>query len=67
MAETDVRKMSLFKLGWPIFFQCLLSLCLGYIDMFMITGYDENAVNLSVGDTATFVGAMREVTTVNNT
>ena len=45
MAETDVRKMSLFKLGWPIFFQCLLSLCLGYIDMFMITGYDENAVN----------------------
>ena len=29
--------------------------------------YDENAVNLSVGDTATFVGAMREVTTVNNT
>ena len=45
MAETDVRKMSLFKLGWPIFVQCLLSLCLGYIDMLMISGYDENAVN----------------------
>ena len=45
MAETDVRKMSLFKLGWPIFIQCLLSLCLGYIDMLMITAYDENAVN----------------------
>jgi hypothetical protein len=29
--------------------------------------YDENAVNLSVGDTATFLGAMREVTTFNNT
>ncbi|MBQ2982389.1 MAG: MATE family efflux transporter [Lachnospiraceae bacterium] len=45
MAEVDVRKMSLFKLGWPIFVQCLLSLCLGYIDMLMITGYDENAVS----------------------
>ena len=45
MAEVDVRKMSLFKLGCPIFVQCLLSLCLGYIDMLMITGYDENAVS----------------------
>lgn len=45
MAETDVKKMSLFKLGWPIFIQCLLSLCLGYIDMLMISSYDENAVN----------------------
>ena len=45
MAETDVKKMSMFKLGWPIFVQCLLSLCLGYIDMLMISGYDENAVN----------------------
>lgn len=45
MAETDVKKMSMFKLGWPIFVQCLLSLCLGYIDMFMISAYDENSVN----------------------
>lgn len=29
--------------------------------------YDENAVNLSVGDSVTFVGAMREISTVNNT
>lgn len=44
MAETDVRKMSLFKLGWPIFVQCLLALCLGYVDTLMISNYDENAV-----------------------
>ena len=45
MDGTDVKKMSMFKLGWPIFVQCLLSLCLGYIDMLMISGYNENAVN----------------------
>ena len=44
MAETDVRKMSLFKLGWPIFVQCLLSLCLGYVDTLMISNYNENSV-----------------------
>ena len=44
MAETDVRKMSLFKLGWPIFVQCLLALCLGYVDTVMISNYDEKAV-----------------------
>lgn len=44
MEELDVRKMSLFKLGWPIFIQCLLSLCLGYVDTLMISNYDEKAV-----------------------
>lgn len=44
MAETDVKKMSLFKLGWPIFVQCLLSLCLGYVDTIMISNYNENSV-----------------------
>ena len=44
MAETDVRKMSLFKLGWPIFVQCLLSLCLGYVDTLMISNYNEKSV-----------------------
>ena len=44
MAETDVKKMSLFKLGWPIFVQCLLALCLGYVDTLMISNYNENSV-----------------------
>ncbi len=42
--ENDVRKMSLFKLGWPVFVQCLLSLCLGYVDTLMISAYSEEAV-----------------------
>lgn len=42
--ESDVRKMSLFKLGWPVFVQCLLSLCLGYVDTLMISRYSSTAV-----------------------
>ena len=44
MTENDVRKMSLFKLGWPVFVQCLLSLCLGYVDTLMISQYSSSAV-----------------------
>ncbi len=36
--------MSLFKLGWPIFIQSLLSMCLGYIDTLMISRYSDTAV-----------------------
>lgn len=43
MAE-DVRNISLFKLGWPIFIQSFLSLCLGYIDTIMISHYNPTAV-----------------------
>lgn len=41
---TDIKHMSLFKLGWPIFVQALLSMCLGYIDTLMISRYSESAV-----------------------
>lgn len=44
MSEVDARKISLFKLGWPVFVQCLLSLCLGYIDTLMISNYSSSAV-----------------------
>lgn len=44
MTENDVRKMSLFKLGWPVFVQCLLSMCLGYVDTIMISRYSSSAV-----------------------
>ena len=42
--DSDVRKMSLLKLGWPVFVQCLLSLCLGYVDTLMISRYSSTAV-----------------------
>lgn len=44
MEDYDVRKLSLFKLGWPIFVQTLLALCLGYIDTLMISRYSSSAV-----------------------
>ena len=39
MIENEVKDMSLFKLGWPVFVQSLLSLCLGYVDTLMISRY----------------------------
>ena len=36
--------MSLFKLGWPIFVQSLLSMCLGYIDTIMLSKFSDEAV-----------------------
>ncbi len=44
MAEVEIRKMSLFKLGWPVFVQSLLSMCLGYVDTIMISRYSSSAV-----------------------
>ncbi len=44
MIDEDIKKMSIFKLGWPIFVQCLLSMCLGYIDTLMISRYSSSAV-----------------------
>lgn len=35
---------SLFKLGWPIFVQVLLAMCIGYIDTFMLSHYSQTAV-----------------------
>lgn len=44
MIENEVKDMSLFKLGWPVFVQSLLSLCLGYVDTLMISRYSSSAV-----------------------
>lgn len=35
---------SLFKLGWPVFVQTLLALCIGYVDTFMLSKYSQTAV-----------------------
>ena len=43
-SDADIRNMSLFKLGWPIFVQSLLAMCLGYIDTIMLSNYSDNAV-----------------------
>ena len=43
-SSLDIHNMSLFKLGWPIFVQALLAMCLGYIDTLMISKYSQSAV-----------------------
>ena len=40
----DVLKKSVFSLAWPIFFQALLGIALGYIDTIMLSNYSETAV-----------------------
>lgn len=42
--NSEVKNMSLLKLGWPIFVQSLLSMCLGYIDTIMLSKFSNDAV-----------------------
>lgn len=42
--NSEIKNMSLFKLGWPIFVQSLLSMCLGYIDTIMLSKFSNEAV-----------------------
>lgn len=35
---------SLFQLGWPVFVQILLAMCIGYVDTFMLSRYSQTAV-----------------------
>ncbi len=60
---SEVRKMSLFKLGWPVFIQCLLSLCLGYVDTLMISRYSSTAVG-GLGNANQILGFMTLAFTV---
>lgn len=54
-SPADIKNMSLFKLGWPIFIQALLSMCLGYIDTIMIGNYSDTAVG-SIGNANQITG-----------
>lgn len=51
----DVLNTSIFKLAWPIFVQALLSMCLGYADTLMLSGYDQNAVG-AIGNANQILG-----------
>ncbi len=53
--DSDVIHTSLFKLGWPIFIQALLSMCLGYIDTLMISHYSDTAVG-GIGNASQITG-----------
>ena len=51
----DTKTMSIYKLGWPIFIQSLLALCLGYVDTLMITHYSDTALG-GVGNANQILG-----------
>ena len=54
-SNKDIKNTSLFKLGWPIFVQSLLSMCLGYIDTLMISNYSDTAVG-RIGNANQIIG-----------
>ena len=45
---TDPKKLSIFKIAWPIFFELLFLMLLGNIDVLMLSQYSDQAV-ASVG------------------
>lgn len=51
----DVMKKSVFRLAWPIFVQCLLGMCLGYVDTIMLSNYSDSSVG-SVGNANQVLG-----------
>ena len=56
--ENDARKISIFKLAWPIFVQMILSISLGYIDTIMISRCSETAVG-AIGNANQIMGFLR--------
>lgn len=50
-----VIKRSVLSLAWPIFFQSLLGMALGYIDTVMLSNYSETAVG-AIGNANTIIG-----------
>ena len=41
----NVKKLSLFSLAWPIFIETALFMLLGFIDVFILSGYDDLAAS----------------------
>ena len=52
---TDPKKLSLFKITWPIFFEILLLMLLGNVDVLMLSQYSDQAV-ASVGVANQIIG-----------
>lgn len=59
----DVIKMSVLSLAWPIFFQSLLGVALGYVDTIMLSNYSETAVG-AIGNANTILGFLTLAFTV---
>ena len=50
-----IAKRSVFSLAWPIFFQSLLGVSLGYVDTIMLSNYNDTAVG-AIGNANSIIG-----------
>ncbi|MGN1432164.1 MAG: MATE family efflux transporter [Ruminococcus sp.] len=53
--KLPVVQRSVFSLAWPIFFQALLGVALGYVDTIMLSNYSETAVG-AIGNANSIIG-----------
>lgn len=61
--KDDVLKKSVLSLAWPIFFQMLLGVALGYIDTIMLSNYSDTAVG-AIGNANSVLGFLALAFTV---
>ncbi len=54
-SHDSVIGKSVFSLAWPIFFQSLLGIALGYVDTIMLSNYSDTAVG-SIGNANSIIG-----------
>lgn len=59
----EVMKRSVFSLAWPIFFQSLLGISLGYADTVMLSNYSDTAVG-AIGNANSILGFLALAFTV---
>lgn len=61
--KLPVVQRSVFSLAWPIFFQSLLGVALGYVDTIMLSNYSETAVG-AIGNANSIIGFLALAFTV---
>lgn len=54
-SHDSVINKSIFSLAWPIFFQSLLGIALGYVDTVMLSNYSDTAVG-AIGNANSIIG-----------
>lgn len=53
--DVPIVERSVFSLAWPIFFQSLLGVALGYVDTIMLSNYNDTAVG-AIGNANSIIG-----------
>lgn len=61
--NTPIIERSVISLAWPIFFQSLLGIALGYVDTVMLSNYSETAVG-AIGNANSIIGFLTLAFTV---